>query len=126
MPVDPDFAGIREVRAHLDEPKPKLRVGDVEVVDGDAAILFGEAVVRSARTRFALARRAVIADQHRLELLGDADGDHTRLRLSPEIRLDHVDLTVTLGEPQHWNLMPFGEAGHSLPKGLTHPLNQCR
>jgi hypothetical protein len=37
--------------------------------------------------------------------------------------LDHVDLTITPGEPQHWNLVPFGEVGHGLTEGLPHPLN---
>jgi hypothetical protein len=59
--VDPDFVWIREVRAQLDEPEPELRVGDVEVVDGDATVLFGEAVVRSARARFGLLGRTVVA-----------------------------------------------------------------
>ena len=110
MPVRPNFAGIREVGAQLDEAESELGVGNVEVVDGDAAVLFDEAVVGSTGARFALLGRAIVGSQDGLELLSDADGHHARLGGGLEVGLDHVDLPIALGEADDRDLTLLGEA----------------
>ena len=82
----------REVGADLDEPRPELGVGDVEVVHPDPAFLFDEVEADEARDR-----RAVLGTEDPLELLGGHDGDDTAaaLRLSRlEIGADVVELAV--------------------------------
>ena len=124
MPVCPNFAGIREVGAQLDEAEPELCVGNVEVVDGDAAVLFDEGVVRSTRARFALLGRAIVGSQDGLELLSDADGDDARLSGGLEVGLDQVYLPIAPGEADDRDLTLLGESGDCSPKGLAHFLEQ--
>jgi len=42
VPVEPDLRRVREVGADLDEPRPPVRVQDVEVVDADSTFLAEE------------------------------------------------------------------------------------
>ena len=94
-------------------PSPKLRVGYVEVVDGDPPILFDERVMGS-RTWSAALDGAVVGGKDGLELLGDTDGHHTWSAGLLEIGSDDLNLAVVLLEMQHWDSMLLG-------KELTEP-----
>jgi hypothetical protein len=124
LAVGPHFAGVREVRAQLDEAEPELGVGDVEVVDGDAAVLLHEAVMWSTGAWLALLDRAVVGGQDGLELLSHADGDDAGLGGDLEVGLDHVDLAIAFTETYDWDLTPHGKRGDRLTKGLAHLLQQ--
>ena len=97
MTVQPDLGRIGKVGADLDEPRPELGVGDVEVVHPDPTLLFDEVVADDARDR-----RAVLGAEDPLEFLGRHDGDDagTTLGLGPlEIGADVIELAVVPAGP---------------------------
>ena len=96
--ICPHFARVGKVGAQLDEAEAEFGIGDIKVIDGDPAVLLHEAVVRSARTLLTFVGRAVVGNQHGLELLADTDGDHAGLRSGFEVGLDQIDLAVAPGE----------------------------
>jgi len=91
--VDPDFHRPRAVGADLDECRAEARVPQVEVVDGDPAVLLVEGELR------ALARVGVPlpGDQHPLHFLGHPDRGNLRPPGSSrlvQVRLHHLDVAV--------------------------------
>jgi hypothetical protein len=122
--VHPNFAGIGEIRTHLDEAEPELGISDVEVVHGDTAVFFGEAIPRACAFGLPCLGRTVVRGQDGLELLGNANGDDAGLSSGLEVRLDDVDLPIALPETDDWDLMALGERGDCLAKTLAHLLEQ--
>jgi hypothetical protein len=122
--VHPNLAGIGKVRAQLDEAEPEFGIRDVEVVNGDPAVCFGEALPRACGLGLPCLGRTVVRSQDGLELLGNANGDDTGLSSSLEVRLDDVDLPIALPETDDWDLMALGERGDCLAKALAHLLEQ--
>ena len=59
-----------------------------------------------------------------MELLRNANSDDAWLSGGLEIALDHIDLPIALAEADDWDVVPIGERGDCLAKGLTHLLEQ--
>jgi hypothetical protein len=122
VPVDPHLGRIGKVGAQLDEPGAEVVIPDVEVERRHPPLRLRERVARWSR----LVGVVVIAGEHRLELLGHADGNHTRLGGRPQIRAHHVGLAVTLGEAHHRDLVLGGEGHHRSTKRGADPVEQRR
>ena len=75
--VDPDLDRPRTVGADLDEGRPEVGVVEVEVVDGDSAVLLVEGKLR----RPGWVGVALAGDEHPLRFLRDADGGDLRMPL---------------------------------------------
>jgi hypothetical protein len=139
VPVEPDFARVREIGADLDERRPESFVPDVEVVAGHPA--FGAIVREPHRAGGGL---VLGPGEHPLVLLRHADRDHLGtpgsgglahqrhhlidLAFRPRAIGQHPRpaLVPLARETQHRDVIGLSEGGHRTAERLPPPLQQCR
>ena len=123
--VHPDLDRPRAVGADLDEGGAEIGVPQVEVEDGDPAVLLVEGELR----RLGRVGVTLPGDEHPLRLLRDPDRGHLRTPLAgsrTQIAAHHVDVAVGGLQPHHRDVVRVGERGDRPAEPVTDLLQTRR